>query len=198
MMIKPIFSQLKPNKKMKTITRIFAMLAVVSALIFMDACKGPAGDVGPAGVAGPAGPTGATGAIGATGAVGATGNANVIQVSYASRTHTGTSLNYNLPATITKAVFDNSAYFVYVSNIDGNTYSLPGWFTGGTNTYRVGTLVSTGVQGVFISRVAGTGSDVFNTTRIVVIPANDLRTGRKAAVDYTDYEAVKKFYNLKD
>lgn len=180
---------------MKTITKILAMLAVMSALIFINACKGPAGDVGPAGVAGPAGPTGATGVIGA---VGATGNANVIQVSYTSRTHTGSSLTYNLPVTITKAIFENSAYFVFVTNTDGNTYSLPGWFTGGANTYRVGTVISTGIQGVFISRVAGSGNDVFNTTRIVVIPANDLRTGRKAAVDYNDYEAVKAYYGLKD
>jgi hypothetical protein len=189
---------------MKTITRLLGLFAVVAIFIFLDACKAEKGEVGPAGATGAVGATGATGAKGDkgdkgdTGAVGATGNANVIQVSYASRTHTGASLNYNLPATITKAIFDNSAYFVYVSNVDGNTYSLPGWFTGGTNTYRVGTLVSTGVQGVFISRVAGTGSDIFNTTRIVIIPANDLRTGRKAAVDYTDYEAVKAFYHLKD
>ncbi len=183
---------------MKTITRIFAMLAVMSAVIFMDACKAEKGEVGPAGPAGIAGIAGPTGATGVAGPTGATGNANVIQISYTSRTHTGSSLTYNLPATITKAIFDNSAYLVFVTNTDGNTYSLPGWFTGGTNTYRVGTVVSTGVQGVFISRVAGSGSDVFNITRIVVIPANDLRTGRKAAVDYTDYEAVKKYYNLKD
>jgi hypothetical protein len=186
---------------MKTITRIFAMLAVMSALIFMDACKGPAGDVGPAGVAGPAGATGATGAtgtVGATGAVGATGNANVIQVSYTSRTHTGSDLQYSLPTNITKAIFDNSAYFVYVSNTAGNTYALPGWFTGGANSYRTYTANSTTTQSISIGRVAGTGSDVFNTTRIVVVPANDLRTGRKAAVDYTDYNAVKAYYNLPD
>jgi Collagen triple helix repeat (20 copies) len=189
---------------MKTITRIFAMLAVVAAVIFMDACKAEKGEVGPIGATGAVGAAGAIGATGAkgdkgdTGTTGATGNANVVQISYTSRTHTGSDLQYNLPTTITKAIFDNSAYFVYVSNTGGNTYALPGWFTGGSNSYRTYTANSTTTQSIYIGRVAGTGSDVFTTTRILVIPANDLRTGRKAAVDYSDYEAVKKYYNLKD
>jgi hypothetical protein len=86
----------------------------------------------------------------------------------------------------------------YVSNTSGNTYALPGWFTGGANSYRAYTAVSTTTQSIFVGRVAGSGSDVFDKTRILVIPASDLRTGRKAAVDYTDYNAVKAYYGLKD
>ncbi len=189
---------------MKTITRLLGLASIVAMFIFLDACKGAAGDVGPIGVTGAVGAVGATGTKGDkgdkgdTGATGATGNANVIQISYTSKTHTGLDLQYALPTTITKAIFDNSAYFVYVSNTSGNTYALPGWFTGGANSYRTYTAVSTTTQSIYVGRVAGTGSDVFNTTRILVIPASDLRTGRKAAVDYTDYEAVKKYYNLKD
>ena len=66
----PILGLFLTNKtqiKMKTITLIFAMLAVMSAVIFMDACKAEKGDVGPAGPAGPTGTTGATVATGATG-----------------------------------------------------------------------------------------------------------------------------------
>jgi hypothetical protein len=180
---------------MKTITRIFGMLLMAVAVIFMDACKAEKGEVGPAG---PAGPTGPMGATGATGSIGATGNANVIQVSYTTRTHTGTELLYNLPASITKAIFDNSAFYVYVSNVNGNTYALPGWFTGGTNSYRTYTAVSTSIQGIYINRVAGSGNDVFDKTKILVIPASDLRNGRKAPVDYSDYNAVKAYYDLKD
>jgi Collagen triple helix repeat (20 copies) len=213
---------------MKTITRIFAMLAVISAVIFMDACKAEKGDVGPIGPIGPTGATGATGAAGvgtpgatgatgaagakgdtgakgdkgdkgdtgATGATGATGNANVIQVTYGSKTHTGSDLEYIIPASITKATLDNSAYFVYVSNSGGNTYDLPGWFTGGVNSYR--TYNYTPSNSVYVGRISGSGNDIFTKTRIVIIPANDLRNGRRAAVDYTDYEAVKKYYDLKD
>jgi|GEM_PF-4327209 len=36
------------------------------------------------------------------------------------------------------------------------------------------------------------------TTKIVIVPANDLRNGRKAAVDYTNYNEVKAYYNLPD
>jgi hypothetical protein len=189
---------------MKTITRLLGLACMGAMLIFLDACKAEKGEIGPIGATGAVGAVGAAGAKGDkgdkgdTGATGATGNANVIQISYTSRTHTGSDLQYNLPATITKAIFDNSAYFVYVSNTSGNTYALPGWFTGGTNSYRTYTAISTTTQSIFVGRVAGTGSDVFNTTRIVVVPANDLRTGRKSAVDYTDYEAVKKYYNLRD
>ncbi len=72
---------------------------------------------------------------------------------------------------------------------------MPGFSSGGTNQYRTfleGNVLS-------LSRVnASSASETFIRTRIVIIPANDLRTGRKAAIDYTDYEAVKKYYNLKD
>jgi hypothetical protein len=187
---------------MKTITRIFAMLAVMSAVIFMDACKAEKGEVGPIGATGAVGAVGAVGATGAkgdkgdTGATGATGNANVVQISYGSKTHTGLDLQYIIPASITKATLDNSAYFVYVSNSGNNTYYLPGWFTGGANSYRTYTYTAT--NSIFVSRVSGSGSDVFTTTRIIIIPANDLRTGRKATIDYNDYEEVKKYYGLKD
>jgi hypothetical protein len=172
---------------------------------------GTAGATGATGATGTAGATGATGATGttgakgdkgdkgdtgATGATGATGNANVIQVTYGSKTHTGSDLEYIIPASITKATLDNSAYFVYVSNSGGNTYDLPGWFTGGVNSYR--TYNYTPTNSVYVGRISGSGSDVFTKTRIVIIPANDLRNGRRAAVDYTDYEAVKKYYNLPD
>jgi hypothetical protein len=217
---------------MKTTTRIFGMLLMAMAIIFMDACKAEKGDVGPIGPIGPTGAIGATGAVGATGqngatgttgatgatgttgatgakgdkgdkgdtgatgATGATGNANVIQVTYGSKTHTGSDLEYIIPASITKATLDNSAYFVYVSNSGGNTYDLPGWFTGGVNSYR--TYNYTPSNSVYVGRISGSGSDIFTKTRIVIIPANDLRNGRKAAVDYSDYNAVKAFYNLPD
>lgn len=44
----------------------------------------------------------------------------------------------------------------------------------------------------------GTSGALTAPVRILVIPANDLRTGRQAAVDFSDYNAVKKFYNLPD
>ena len=184
---------------MKTITRIFAMLAVISAAIFMDACKGEKGDVGPAGTTGAVGAVGATGAIGPTGvigAVGATGNANVIQYTYATARVTGSEIVYAITG-MTQTQLNNAIIFVYVQTSLNPTiwYALPGATSGGSNQYRV--LLNPTVLNVYVNKT-GTTAETFNTTRVLVIPANDLRTGRKAAVDYSDYEAVKKFYNLPD
>ncbi len=203
---------------MKTITRIFGMLAVLSAVIFMDACKAEKGDIGPIG---PIGATGANGAIGATGTAGATGskgdagakgdkgdtgatgtagatgNANVILITYGSRTYTNTELNYNL-TNVTPAQAIGSAIYCYVKSASNSYwYSLPGFTAGGTYQYRHW-LNPTGAVPVFVvNRItSGIGSDVFTETKIVLIPANDLRTGRKAAIDYTDYNAVKAHYGL--
>jgi hypothetical protein len=182
---------------MKTITRIIAMLAVISAAIFMDACKGEKGDVGPAGTTGAVGAVGPTGAIGPTGVTGATGNANVIQYTYATVRGAGGELMYAVTG-ITQAQLNNSLVFVYVLTTLNSTvwYALPGYTSGGANQYRV--YMNSNQLNVYTSRSVGTTTESFNTTRILVIPANDFRTGRKAAVDYNDYKAVKAYYNLKD
>jgi hypothetical protein len=187
---------------MKTITRIFAMLAVMSAVIFMDACKaekGEVGPIGPIGLTGAVGATGATGAAGvgipgATGATGATGNANVIQISYGSKTNSGGVTSYILTG-VSAAQAAGAAILCYVDPSNGLWYSMPGFSSGGINQYRT-YLDGNTLQ---LSRVnSSSAAEIFVRTRILVIPANDLRTGRKAAVDYNDYEAVKKYYNLKD
>ncbi len=189
---------------------------------------GPAGATGPAGpagvgtqgVAGPAGPAGSKGEIGATGAngangqngatgakgdkgdtgaTGATGNANVIQISYGSKTHTGGELPYSLTG-LTQSQVNNSLFLTYV-NPSGTSlwYQIPGYTAGGTFQYRIYvSQSSTTTPILYINRVAGTGNDIFTATRILVIPANDIRTGRKANLDYSNYEAVKAYYNLKD
>jgi hypothetical protein len=122
----------------------------------------------------------------------------VIQVTFGSRTHSGGDLLYTLN-NVTSSIINNAAYFTYV-NPNGNWYSLPGTTSGGSREYRTYIVPGTTNSSVTISRVAGTGNDVFSSTRIVIIPANDLRTGRKGLpnVDFSDYEAVKKYYNLPD
>jgi hypothetical protein len=180
---------------MKTITKLSRIFAVLAMFIVLDACKGPAGDVGPAGPAGPAGPTGATGVAGPKGDI---GNANVIQITYGSRTYTSGEQNYILTnVTPTQAI--GSAIYCYIKSSNNFWYSLPGFTAGGSFQYRHW-LNPTGTTPIFVvSRItSSTASDTFLETKIVIIPANDLRTGRQAAVDFSDYEAVKNFYNLKD
>lgn len=164
------------------------------ALLFnlmLAACKsGEKGDPGPAG---PAGPTGATGPAGAT------GNANVIQITYGSKTHTGAELAYDLTG-ITEEQVRNSAFFTYVRTTSDWWHSLPGRVLNlsGTGYREYTTTINIRVLRLYITRASGTGTDVFQNARIVMIPANDLRNGRKAAVDFSNYEAVKQFYNLPD
>ena len=174
---------------------------------------GAIGATGTTGATGATGTTGATGAkgdkgdkgdTGATGATGATGNANVIQVSYGSKTYTSGFLQYILPAAITKDIVEKSVISAYVQTSAGGSafwYNIPGATTGATYTYRLySETFTTGLNNMFIGRVnsATTGNDIFTTTRILFIPASTLLNGRKAAVDLSDYEAVKKYYNLKD
>lgn len=156
--------------------------------------KGDTGAPGPAGTAGPEGPAGPAGATGPQGPKGDTGNANVIQITYGSRTHSGAEISYNL-TDVTIEQVNSSAFFCYV-NVSGFWYALPGNVTSAFS-YRTFAR-SSGASQFFINRLTGTGNQTFTSTRIVLIPASDLRNGRQAAVDFNNYEAVKKHYNLPD
>jgi len=156
--------------------------------------KGDTGEPGPAGATGPQGPAGPAGATGPQGPKGDTGNANVIQITYGSRNHTGTELSYALTGMTIQQV-GSSAFFCYV-NVSGFWYPIPGNVTG-SFSYRAYTR-ATGAPTFLITRLTGSGSQTFTSTRILFIPANDLRNGRQAAVDFNNYEAVKKHYNLPD
>ncbi len=165
------------------------LLLALTILFFFAACKpgdpGPKGDTGAIGATGPAGPQGAV------------GSANVTQITYGSRTHTGNLIEYTMPG-VSAAMVNQSAVFVYLNNNGGLWYPIPGIFNG-TNEYRTNFVPATNST-VRVIRVAGGpgGTDTFTATRVVLIPAATLVNGRKAAIDYSDYEAVKKAYNLPD
>lgn len=177
--------------KKKSFLLLFTLLTVS---VMFYACKGPEGPQGPKGDTGESGPSGPQGPAGATGPQGPAGNANVIQISYGSREHTGFELTYNLTGVTIEQVA-SSAFFCYV-NVNNFWYALPGHITS-THSYRTFARASGSPQ-FFINRLTGSGSQTFTSTRIVIIPANDLRNGRHAAVDFNDYEVVKKYYNLAD
>ncbi|MBD2755373.1 collagen-like triple helix repeat-containing protein [Spirosoma validum] len=175
------------------------LLLAFSITLFFVACKsgesGESGEPGPQGQAGPAGPTGATGPAGPQGPAGQNGNANVIQISYGAKSWANTvdaSVELNLTG-VNADFVSKSAYFTYVTT--GTLwYSIPGGVSsyGEFRTYISPAATST----LFIKRLT-TGTVLSATAvRVVLIPANDLRNGRKAAVDYTNYEEVKQYYNL--
>lgn len=192
---------------MKKLTHSIGILIII-LFVFTWSCKpgdtGPKGDTGATGAIGAAGATGATGAIGATGATGATGakgdpgTSNAVQYTFASRTHTGATSIYNL-SEVKGEVLNRSILLVYIANTSGNWYSIPGIFNG-TNEYRTISSPSTNSSTVSLVRVVGGsgGTDTFNSTRIVILPITDLRNGRKASIDYSDYQAVKAYYGFRD
>ena len=161
-------------------------------VLFLVSCKGPAGDVGPQGDPGPKGDPGANGAAGPAGAQGPQGNANVIQLTFGSRTHSGSELSYTLTG-ISSAVINQSAFFTYVNTANNFWYSLPGTTATGSREYR--TYVSRTTPTLYISRVAGTGSDTFTQTRVIIIPASVLNNAR-LQVDFSDYHAVAEHFGL--
>lgn len=173
------------------------MAGLLMTGVMFTSCEGDAGPEGPkgdTGAPGPAGEKGATGATGPQGPKGDPGNANVIQITYGSKVHSGSELTYALTGVTIQQV-SSSAFFCYV-NVNGFWYALPGNITS-THSYRTYAR-ATGTPQFYITRLTGTGNQTFTSTRIVIIPANDLRNGRSAAVDFNDYEAVKKHYNLPD
>ncbi len=178
---------------MKTITRIFAMMAVMSAVIFMDACKGEKGDVGPAGVAGVAGPTGANGAVGAKGDP---GTANVfysdwITVSFTGSGTSGTAYTGVITAPkVTQDILDKGIVLSYYT-IGGSVYSVNASLI---NSYSL-------IQQLSLGKITYLSNLNYNSTkfRYVIIPGGiSIGAGRKAALESMSYEEVKTLYNLPD
>lgn len=176
---------------MKTTTRILGLALITMAVIVMNACKGEKGDVGPSGTAGQTGATGASGATGATGQTGATGTANVIYSDWTNITFTGSGTSWsgtiNAPK-ITQEILDKGfikAYFKFGNQVYEGNYTNT---QNGASMYYYMALGSINLK------------STFNATypwRYIIIPGG-IAGGRKAAVDYSDYEAVKAYYGLKD
>jgi hypothetical protein len=180
---------------MKTITRIFGMLMVTSALIFMDACKAEKGEVGPAGATGATGATGAAGATGAKGDKGDIGTANVSYTDWINITFTGSSGNFIATVTapkITQDILDKGVVLMFIK-IGGTVYSVP--YAYATST---GTLVGTILPGLTLGKITLYGSyNYSNPFRYVIVPGGiGIGGGRKAALESMSYEEIKALYHI--
>lgn len=180
---------------MNTIKRIFGMLAVMSAVIFMDACKAEKGEVGPAGPAGIAGPTGANGAVGANGP---TGTANVIYSPWSVISiTTGSSAPFTaevVATQITQDVLDKGVILCFFRNISTlEVFPLPYSFP----------TSSTATQEGYASYAVGKIKLRSNVTlsqvgfRYVIIPGG-VPSGRMASLKSMSYEEIKSMFNLPD
>lgn len=190
---------------------MFAATLLLAGGMFLTGCsgsseKGDPGPQGPAGAQGPAGPAGSAGTAGAAGSAGGpgtqgpagqNGNANVIQVTYGAKSWANTiGATVILSLTGVNADLANkSAYFTYVRN-GVLWYSVPGEISsfGEFRTYISPAATST----VQIKRVSTGAVLAAEGVRILLVPANDLRNGRQAAINYANYNEVKAYYNLPD
>ena len=191
---------------MKKSSFLSVILSVLCCGLLFTNCKGPEGGVGPAGPAGVAGPAGPAGA---TGPAGQTGNANVIQISYTAKTWAtakGSAQQFVFPSNVTTAIMNNSALLVYMTDGTPNNTTAYGWYAipgivpsnGVEHEFYYQTTFSGSTAGINIYRKVAATATIAVSTRIVIIPANDIRNGRKTPVDFSDYNAVKAYYNLKD
>jgi hypothetical protein len=177
-------------------------------LLSFTACK--KGDPGAAGPQGPAGPTGTAGANGTNGANGATGpqgpqgiagNANVKQYTYGPQ---NLAASYStLQITTTLDTMNRSQWFVYLyyQPLD-RWYFMPGSGPGGTTQYRVSMGYTNGKVNIYIDR-SGPG-ELYAQAKVIRIYANSVVAGGRMsgeatelpAIDFSNYEAVRKYYHL--
>lgn len=163
--------------------------------------------IGCKGSEGPAGPAGAKGDAGVAGTQGPAGNANVRQIIFGAKTHTGNDLFLAFPSTFTADVIDKSLIYVYVKQSGTSSsgqstaywFSVPGETVTGNEYSFYAAASSTAAPGIFLRRVINyvAGNETFDAVRVLVVEASSTVTGRVAQeVDFSDYESVKKYYNL--
>ncbi len=194
--------------------RITMSLALVTTVTLFTGCEGPEGPQGPAGEKGTTGEKGATGAAGATGA---TGTANVIYSEWKaipvvpSNRYDDEKMYRIVEPKITKEVFDSGYVQAYVrSGGSAWAYYLPQiltpsytGFNGNINFYMNIVQGSLYYSELWVGPAAVNANwnkqdkpTYFSHIRYIIIPGGV--KARVAGLDYSDYEAVKKYYSLPD
>lgn len=179
---------------------LISMLSIFVVSFMFIACEGDVGPEGPKGDSGTAGAVGPKGAQGDKGEPGADGS-SVVFVS----NNAGAEINAGVGAwagwtlsssQTTFAQAPSSVILVYLQMSSGDWYRVPGPVIGtnGIHTFAVGVHDNGGMAQVRVIRTKGTGSLRFEAGRVVVIKSAP--NARQATVDYDDYNAVKKYYNL--
>lgn len=172
--------------------RKYVLLLIV--VTFFLACK--KGDVGPQGAQGPAGPAGPQGPQGII------GNANVTQYTFGAQ-NLATSSFAQLQITTTQDTANRSLWYVYLyyQPLD-RWYFVPGSGYGGASTYRVSLTYTSGKATIYIDK-SGVGEN-YAQARVIRVYANNVITGgragsdQSAAVDFSDYTAVREYYQLRE
>ncbi|MEP6747840.1 MAG: hypothetical protein ABJB86_08940 [Bacteroidota bacterium] len=161
-------------------------LTCILIMTIVGACKKV--DAGPAGPAGPAG---------ATGPAGIAGNANATQYIFPSHNFRD-GADAVLTVNTTEDTVNRSAWFVYLIYARSSGYPVPGF--GYDNLAQYGMSWVYDQKAIFtITRIAGQGENYLNI-RIVRIYTNSStgdRTKRSLPdIDFNDYDAVRRYYQL--
>lgn len=190
---------------MKSFSFLLAILVV--SFIFV-ACKGDVGPEGPKGATGDAGTAGAKGDKGVkgdTGDAGANGNAEVLVLNDVGRTIIAGIgamnrwvIGYDV---ISRAKAEASAIHVYLklAREPEEWVSIPGsiFFPGGPHqTFAMATRFTPAAVEIEAIRSEGAGVLTYSAAKFIFVPRSV--AARQATLDYSDYQAVKKLYNLED
>ncbi len=179
--------------------------------------QGPQGEQGSAGPAGPQGPQGPAGQDGADGQDGEDGNAEVYYSDWIPANFTGSSttskfMTIDFPASVPSAssVSNTHIILIYFTGYgDGNVYLLPvlnfrgAPFTAGFGSGSAASgdinITARSTSSSALSEFA-ISPDRGNRFRYVIIPptVNVKSKEGKNKLDYSDYEAVKRYFDITD
>ena len=195
-------------KKQFLIVVVIAMAFATLSSCAKEGAQGPTGVQGSAGIQGVKGNTGPTGNTGATGQSGATLIVKQFTLYPSDFSEYGTpgELQHRYSATrsipeITNNIYNSGLVVIYYQG-SGTTpppwYSLPQTLYTGSYSYTL--TYSHFVGGISIQRYDSDLQSIppdFNLTlKVVIVPQ---MPGKKEwDVDFSNYEAVKQYFNLKD
>lgn len=168
--------------------KTFKLLAFPLAfLLFMAACTKE----------GPAGPAGTNGT---------NGNANVIVVNHPlDSIGSSKSITINLPSEVSIGAADSGLILVYYKGLvsDGCGYWYPSPGLGCGASYQTRWLYNVSNKQLTMSLKNPDGSDytglnrTFTNTKVIIASGTTFLSGKKD-IDFSNYEEVKRYLNLKD
>ncbi len=156
------------------------------------------------GATGPAGAAGKDGTNGTNGNANVTGSNTVTLNNWVSDYNDGTDFGFHSDATwsgITQVIVDKGVIMVYVSDDNGGWIALPTTESGTGYSATIGFQFSVGSVSIFINGYDDSGSTVaadFNGTVIRVVAIAASNRVDNPNVNLSNYEEVKKAFNLKD
>lgn len=188
----PIGSMLTFYKNSDSMTRKLLFFILLGSLPFLSSCDRLKGDVGPEGPQGEQGPQGVKGDPGEGGAGALQFSEDAVSTDEDGTLGIGFTLNRDNAAAVEKGVI-----LVYAKS-GGFWFPLPGLVffgdevTNYTFLYQVENLE---LNVVLLETVEAPKVRTFQSVRVVIVQAANARLSAEA-VDYKDYEAVRKAFDL--